>query len=629
MVLLSASAVWRWLIAHYAGIARLLAFTVLALLASIAPAADTDASATGVAPLAEHHHSPLLVVQDHRWAPLAFRDAQGQPQGLIIDIWRLIAAKQQRPLQLELLDWPDTITRVAKSPSAIHGGLLDSPERRDLLAFSVPLFELRTALFSHTKKLAGAIELADLQGISLGVVAGGYEEEFLRNHHQDQPLRLYKNNELLVKAAIAGEIDAFVADYPVGMFYLERNTTPDKFRVLAVLYSRSVHAAVARDQAHQLEQINRAIHSISSEEMTALQQKWVHHHPVPVFNWSVLLPVALVLIALAAALLLLQNRYLNRTLSQRERQLQEREQQMALLTDNMTDWVWTLDAQRRYTYLSPSVSKLLGYQPAELQGEPMEKVLHPSEQERALAEFEHVINNAKRNASSGTRDALGRYGLAHKNGNLVWTEAAVRLFFDAQGEFLGAQGSSRDISERKRAEDMLRQHALTDTLTRLPNRHQLNEQLRKAIAASRRHGQYGAVMFIDLDNFHYINDHYSHDQGDLLLQDIARRLQANLRPGDSLARFGGDEFVLVVEQLGQDAGAASALALQLGQEMLGLFARAFVLNNQHYNVSASLGIALFQGDQRGTGTLLKHADSAMNQAKASGRNRCVIYTGAN
>ncbi|EIK46238.1 sensory box protein [Cellvibrio sp. BR] len=569
---------------------------------------------------------PLQVVQDHRLAPFAFRDQQGNAQGLIIDIWRLIAAKQQVPLQVELMDWPDTISRVQNTPGLIHGGLLLSPERRKTLAFSAPLFELRTAIFIHTKKLAGAIDIGDLQAMPLGVVAGAYEQEYLLSHYETQPLKLYQNSELLVQAAIAGEVDAFVADYPVGMYYLDRYTTPDKFRVLTVLYRRSLHAAVARDNTALLAKINTAIGAISAEEMTALQQKWVNHKEVRVFNWSALLLVALVLIALTAAGLLLQTRSLNRKVSRQRAQLREHEQQMALLTDNMTDWVWKIDARNRYSYLSPSVHKLLGYQPQELLGQPMEVVLHASERERALAEFQHVMRNAKRYGTTGVRDSVARYGLQHKNGELVWTEAAVRMFFNAEGEFAGAQGSSRDIRERKEAEDIIRQSVSTDALTRLPNRRQLNEQLQKAMAACGRHHQYAALVFIDIDNFRYINDNYGHDQGDLLLQEIAQRLLTHLRPGDSLARFGGDEFVLVVEQLGQDAGTAERLAQEFGEQLLALFTRDFVLINQRCKVSTSIGIALFNGEERSASTLLKFADSAMNQAKAAGRNRCVIHS---
>lgn len=333
---------------------------------------------------------------------------------------------------------------------------------------------------------------------------------------------------------------------------------------------------------------------------------------------------ALLLFAALIAGLVYYIKILQHKVTTQLKALDEREQQLALVTDNMTDWVWKIDANNCYSYVSPSVSKLLGYSPDDLLGKRMEVVLHPAEQERAQAEYRHVIASAKREGLSGCRDSIAHYGLRHKNGDLIWTEAAVRMLFTAESEFAGAQGSSRDISDRRQNEDMLRQMQFNDALTQLPNRRRLNDLIQKTLSGCHRHHQYAALLLIDMDHFKYINDNYGHDSGDMLLQQIARRLAGNLRASEKLARFCGDEFVLIAEQLGQDLEGAKHNALLTGIKLLESLEREFVLPDIRCKLSASIGIILFNNNNRTVPALLKLADSAMYQAKTSGRNRCVI-----
>ncbi len=571
----------------------------------------------------------VYVVQDHRWAPLAFRNQQGNPDGLIIDIWHLIGQKMQRPVEFELLDWQHTLHKVRDSNSHIHGGLLQSEARATYLDFSNPLFQLRTAIFIDTKKLFNALDVNDLNEVQLGITAGGYEEEFLAAHYPQLKLRIYNNNEQLVEAAIRGDIHAFVADYPVGMYYLDRLTTPDKFRVLSVLYSRSVHAAVARGNKVVLKDINNALAQITPEEMTAITQKWINREEIQVIPWSLILLLSGGLGTIIIGGLLYHNKKLVQKIAAQHRTLREREQQVDLLTSNMTDWVWTVNAQNYFTYVSPSIKKLLGYEVADIIDKYVDVVVHPSDIEHARAQLAHLVMSGRSGEFNNYRDAIARFGLAHKNGQVIWTEAAVRVFFTPSGEFAGAQGCSRDIGERKQAEEVIRQMAFNDPLTQLPNRRLLNDRIQQALAGCKRHHQYCAILFLDLDNFKYVNDNYGHDNGDLLLQQIAQRLSSGIRDSDTLARFGGDEFVIVSEQLSQELETAKHQALLIGIKILELFDRDFLLRDAHCHITTSIGIALFNDDSRSVTSLLKQADIAMYQAKANGRNRCVVSETSN
>lgn len=342
----------------------------------------------------------------------------------------------------------------------------------------------------------------------------------------------------------------------------------------------------------------------------------------PWLGWLVLLVSGLGLVVIIG--LLVYNLKLKRQLHEQAATLQQHRQQVHLLTSNMSDWIWTVDAKNYFTYVSPSVKKLLGYDIEDLLGHYVDVIAHPSDREYSRAQLEHLIHSGHQGELVPYRDAIARFALAHKDGHLVWTEAAVRLFFTVDGDYAGAQGCSRDIGERKQAEEAVRQMAFNDPLTQLPNRRLLNDRIQQTISTCKRSKEYTALLFLDIDNFKYINDNYGHDNGDLLLQQIARRIATGVRDSDTLARFGGDEFVIVSEQLSPDLDLARQQAALIGNKTMELFEREFILQDAICHVSTSIGIVLFNDDERSVTTLLKQADVAMYQAKAGGRNRWVI-----
>ncbi len=174
-------------------------------------------------------------------------------------------------------------------------------------------------------------------------------------------------------------------------------------------------------------------------------------------------------------------------------------------------------------------------------------------------------------------------------------------------------------------EEAIHQLAFYDPLTNLPNRRLLRDRLQRALSASARNGLLGAVLMIDLDNFKRINDTRGHDMGDRLLADVALRIQSNVRQADTVARLGGDEFIIVLVDLSPDAVQAAVLAESIGEKILAALNQPYVLENQTYHSSASMGLCLFEGQDVGIDDLLKRADMSMYQAKGSGRNALRFY----
>jgi diguanylate cyclase (GGDEF)-like protein/PAS domain S-box-containing protein len=182
-----------------------------------------------------------------------------------------------------------------------------------------------------------------------------------------------------------------------------------------------------------------------------------------------------------------------------------------------------------------------------------------------------------------------------------------------------------DLTERNKADEMIHNLAFYDPLTNLPNRRLLKDRLQQAMASSTRNQQHVALLFLDLDNFKNLNDTLGHDIGDLLLIEVTKRLQTCMREGDTIARFGGDEFVLILEQLDEDKTDAAAQAEMVGEKIRMVLGQPCKLNGLEHHCSASIGINLFIDHPGNTDELLKQADVAMYQAKQAGRNTIRFF----
>ena len=210
-------------------------------------------------------------------------------------------------------------------------------------------------------------------------------------------------------------------------------------------------------------------------------------------------------------------------------------------------------------------------------------------------------------------------------GMMSWTSISGLPIFDAQEVFRGYRGIGRDITEHKRNEDENLRLAFYDALTGLPNRRLLLDRLSQALVTTARNLRQAALLFIDLDNFKDLNDTMGHDLGDRLLEKVANRLVTCVRQGDTVARFGGDEFVVMLEELNPDLGSAITQVQTVGEKILAAFNQPFDLSGKEHYSTSSIGIAVFSGQQQSMDEVLKRADLAMYQAKAAGRNTLRFF----
>ena len=307
----------------------------------------------------------------------------------------------------------------------------------------------------------------------------------------------------------------------------------------------------------------------------------------------------------------LESRVLERTEA-----LRVSEARLASLVSLSADWIWEQDAEMRITYLTDGVRSATGLEPADLLGRRRQDFSAFDAEPQALADYE-----ARLAAHQPFRDFI--YATRRQDGSTRHLRISGEPIFDAEGRFIGYRGVGSDITVATAAARQVEQLARFDSLTGLPNRAMFIDELERAIARARRADGAFALCFIDLDRFKNINDSLGHAAGDELLKLMARRLRALLRETDLVARLGGDEFVVLLE-----GGAEPGPLAQVGQKMLAAIAEPLTLHERSYQVSGSIGIALYPADGADAATLLKHADAAMYLAKQQGKNNVQFYTGA-
>ncbi len=216
--------------------------------------------------------------------------------------------------------------------------------------------------------------------------------------------------------------------------------------------------------------------------------------------------------------------------------------------------------------------------------------------------------------------------LRTKRGDWRWVLTRGRVTArDGSGQPLRITGTHLDITERKRSESEIERLAYSDVLTGLPNRRLLLDRLQQALVAAQRSGEFGAMLFVNIDRFKQVNEAHGHATGDELLRHVANRLKAHVRAVDTVARIGGDEFIVLLVALADDVEAAASKARTLTQKLLEAVSRDFFINNTEHPIAASTGIAMFSLDNESADELLRRADTAMHSAKTSDRGNLRFF----
>jgi diguanylate cyclase (GGDEF)-like protein/PAS domain S-box-containing protein len=295
--------------------------------------------------------------------------------------------------------------------------------------------------------------------------------------------------------------------------------------------------------------------------------------------------------------------------------MQEAELRYRSIFEHASEGIFQSTPDGRYLAANPALARLYGYASPQALTEGLADIdrqlyVQPGQRDR----FRQLMaqQGEVRNFESEVYRA---------DGTRLWISENAHAVRDAQGRLLYYEGTVQDISERRSYQEQLERQANHDLLTGLPNRILLADRIEQGIARAARLGYFLAVVFIDLDNFKFVNDSLGHAAGDELLKEVAERLRLCVRHSDTVARLGGDEFVLVLN----DHYRTQSIIQQL-RRVLGEIARPLQLSGREFQVGASLGVALYPADGDDVANLLRHADIAMYAAKERGRNNFQFFT---
>jgi len=294
--------------------------------------------------------------------------------------------------------------------------------------------------------------------------------------------------------------------------------------------------------------------------------------------------------------------------------LRESHQFATEIIENAGEGIVVYDTSLRYIVFNRFMEELTGLRAADVVGREAPEIFpHIREQH-----VDELLQRALAGEQVSSPDIFYYVPNTERRG---WVSGVYRPHYDAKGKVAGVIGLIRDITERKTAEQQIEYQAYHDALTGLANRRLFQEHLTLALALAQRRQRHVAVLFLDLDHFKIVNDSLGHSVGDMLLKEVALRLKSAVREGDTVARVGGDEFTIVLQELVTREDAAL-----VAQKVLRTIADPVEINGHRLYVTTSIGITLFPDDGDDAETLLKNADNAMYRAKAEGRNTYQMST---
>ena len=307
-------------------------------------------------------------------------------------------------------------------------------------------------------------------------------------------------------------------------------------------------------------------------------------------------------------------------LKRAQQALQKSEERLRLVLQGTSDAPWDWDLAAGSIYYSPRWWQMVGYAIDELPPTPelWEHLMHPEDAVRVKQVFAAALAG-----ESATYQVEVRF--RHKAGHYVPVMSNGFILRDSHGTPLRVSGINADLTERKCTEERIHRLANYDALTDLPNRRLLMDHLRQVLINGGRSGQFGALLFIDLDNFKALNDTLGHHVGDLLLSQVAHRLRGTVRASDTVGRLGDDEFLVVLEELGPVEADAAMAAEVVAQKVLFKLGDRYILGESEQRSTPSIGVALFGPASQSAEDILKQADLAMYQAKAIGRNTLRFF----
>ncbi len=553
-------------------------------------------------------------------APKIFLNPDGQISGIFGDVLTAVAKQERWVLKPVPCEWQGCLQALQNGTIDLMPDVALNEQLAEIFDFhTTPLLLSWSQLYK--RKGVPVTAIPDLQGKSIAVVSGSVQESFLKvmlvSFGVTAKLVPVDSFEQGFEQVAKGHLDTvatnrFFGDQQAPLYGLE--PTAIVFQPVQLFYAttkgRHPHLLSAIDDHLQVWQAQ------SNSPYAMALQRWLQTTPqwaMPTYVWWVL---AGLLGLLAAALAV--GAWLRHQVVQKTAHLHASESRLNTILNSVDALIYIKGPDLRYQYANSSVCAALGRPLAQVIGQTDQAFMDEATATKLRVNDLRVIEHGERVEEEETHRSA--YGGTERS--FVSVKLPLR---DAQHRIYALCGISTDITKRKQAEESAHQLAFYDPLTGLPNRRLLFDRVQQLLTTLARTPQGAALMFIDVDNFKDINDTLGHDLGDALLQQMAQRMRECTRAQDTLARQGGDEFVVMLLDLSTHIEDAASEAQRAAAKILQRLAQPYVLGGRVCQSSVSIGVALIDTHSPSREELFKQADLAMYQAKGAGRNTVRFF----
>lgn len=576
-------------------------------------------------------HPIIKVGVDKDYAPYEWLE-NGEYKGVAIDYMKRIEKIVGIEFQIvKNKSWNEIINMAKNGEIDMITSIVQTPERSKYLNFTE--FYRKSPVIIIDRGENGFIGgLKYLNNKKVSVEKNYFMEEILRKNYPNIKLQVVDSTKKALELVNSEEVDAYVGDLGLSDYLIKKNDFSNLRFSGQTEYFSDQGFAVTKNNTELLSILNKAVKSLPEDEIQNTFNYWLSAERginiKTIFFYG--LAVLFILLIISYWVYRLRSEITQRKII--ENKLKESESHYRQLTEDVNDVIWKVDTNFIITYISPADERFRGYKASEVIGKSVFELFT----DESITLLNEKLKERLELSQKGNKLPPLTIELQHKckDGSIIWGDILSKQELDANGNIIGYHGITRESTKRRELQEKIEQLAYCDTLTKLPNRRSLDEKISYIMLRSQRSQKYCALVFIDLDNFKPLNDTYGHNVGDLLLIEVANRLKNNIRKLDAVARIGGDEFVIILDEFDENKEISKENIFKVVEKIRIHLAQVYKFNiiNEdkenieiEHNCTASIGICMFKGEQESSINIFKCADSAMYEAKESGRNTIKFF----
>ncbi|MBC7502758.1 MAG: transporter substrate-binding domain-containing protein [Herminiimonas sp.] len=571
----------------------------------------------------------LVVGSEQDYPPFATGMTDATAGGFTVELWKAVAAESHLTYTIVVRPFRQLLQEFKEGKIDVLINLAQSNERRQYVDFTVPHVVVHGAIFVR-KGEVGIHSESDLPDKALIVIDADLAHEYAKSKGWGNHLVLVATAAEGLRLLASGRHDAMLLNKLSGIQTVQAQKISNVIFLKSELgFKQQFSFATRKGQPELLYMLNEGLAATKSNgDYDELYNKWFGVYESKDVSWRDLLiyGTVIVVLFLATFAYFLQRRHFERKEAQRA--VAASMNLLRTIIDTAPVRVFWKDSNLRFLGCNTAFAQDAGMtHPDQLIGKDDYQMQWKEQADLYRADDRAVI-------TTGNSKLFYEEQQTTPDGRVIWVRTSKVAIKDLVNKTIGLLGVYEDITERKQLEDQVRQLAYNDVLTNLPNRRLLDDRLRQSIAASKRNRCHGAMLFLDLDNFKSLNDRHGHGAGDLLLQVVAERLKSSVREIDTVARIGGDEFVVILEGLHLDNIIATKVATDIAEKIRNSLAQPYFLAigadgteklTIEHHCTASIGVMLFNGHDDSQEELLRWADAAMYKAKKDGGNCVTVH----